>query len=53
MRLRIVRSGDGYRRESVDEADGWREVRYLLAEYRTADPAGHYEAIAWRRRKED
>lgn len=49
-RFRIVRTGDGYRRESVDESDTLKEARYLRSEYRLADPAGHYEIIAWRRR---
>lgn len=50
---RIVRTGDGYRREHVDSADTVAEARRLLAEYRLADPAGFYESIAWRDRADD
>lgn len=51
--LRIVRTGDGYRREHVDTAETWKDARYLLREYRLADPSGHYEAIQYRTRADD
>lgn len=52
-RYRIVRTGDGYQREHADSADTWAEARELLKEYRLADPAGMYEAIQYRKRKDD
>lgn len=50
---RVVRTGDGYRREHVDSAHDRSEARRLLSEYRLADSGGHYEVIAWRDRRDD
>jgi hypothetical protein len=49
--LRIVRTGDRYRREHVDLCETRKEARYLLGEYRLADPTGHYEVIKYRKRR--
>jgi hypothetical protein len=51
--LRIVRTGDGYRREHVSLCATRAEARFELEQYRLADPAGYYEIIKYRKRKDD
>ncbi len=53
IKYRLVRTGDGYVRESIELCHSWKEAFYLRKEHELSDPTGFYEIVRFRKRSDE